>query len=86
LTPHEFRVMHAGFFRREDRAWEKVATLGLWVLAPYTKEKLTPTTLLGRTALVTLPPTGAQGALDEEALIEAQKAAALARAVKWAQE
>lgn len=82
LTPHEFRLLHAGFCRREDRAWEKIATLGLWVLAPYTKRQLTIPQLLGRAALVTLPPTP-ELPLDEEAL-EAEKARVLARALAWA--
>ena len=80
LTPHEFEVMKAGFFRREDRAWERIATLGLWIIAPHTKKKFTVAQLLGRTKLVTLPPA----AEDDEAALEAEKAAVLARAIAWA--
>jgi len=83
LTPREFRVMREGFFRREDRAWEKLATLGLWVIAPYTKQKFTIPQLLGRHKLTTLPTPPAGSAADDAAL-EAEKAAVLARALAWA--
>jgi len=73
-------VLRAGFHRREDRAWEKVATLGLWVLAPHTKKKFTAAQLLGRTKLVTLPPAPE----DDEAALEAEKARLVAEAIAWA--
>jgi len=84
VTPHEFEVMRAGFFRREDRAWEMIGTLGLWVIAPHTKQKFTVPQLLGRAKLQTLPllPDGER---TEEA-IEAEKAAVLARALAWAKD
>jgi hypothetical protein len=79
--------MRDGFFRREDRAWEKIATLGIWTLAPHSKKKFTVVELLGRRSLKTLPPSAR---VDEDqqdaALIEAEKAAVLARALAWAQE
>ena len=83
LTPHEFRVLRDGFHRREDRAWEKIATLGLWILAPHTKQKLTVGKLLGRATLQTLPRLA--GA-DEpsEAQVEAERARVLAQALAWA--
>jgi hypothetical protein len=80
--------MRDGFNRREDREWEKIATLGIWILAPHTKKKLTVLELLGRRSLVTLPKPPATDE-DEEPdvdLIEAEKAAVLARALAWAQE
>ena len=72
--------MRDGFFRREDRAWEKIATLGLWTLAPFTKQKFTVPQLLGRSKLTTLPPRPD----DDDAALEAEKAAVLARALAWA--
>jgi uncharacterized phage protein (TIGR02216 family) len=83
LTVREFRLLVAGFHRREARAWEKIATLGLWVLAPYTKKKLTPAQLLGRSRLETAPP-GAPAA-DDAATMELERARALAQALAWAQ-
>lgn len=47
--------MLAGFYRREDRAWQRVGTLGLWIASPHSKKTLTIETMLGRT-LTTLPP------------------------------
>ena len=79
--------MRDGFQRREDRLWEKVATLGIWVLAPHTKKKLTVLELLGRRELHTAPPSPAhEDPEQDEAMIEAEKAAVLARALAWAQE
>jgi len=76
--------MQAGFTRREDRAWEKVATLGIWVLSPYSKDKhMTPTKLLGRYKLQTLPPRPASWGEDERELA-AEKARRLAEAIRWA--
>jgi hypothetical protein len=72
--------MKEGFSRREDRAWEKVATLGMWVLAPHSKKKFTPASLLGRSKLVTLPPA----AEDDEAALEAERARLVAEAIAWA--
>lgn len=90
LTPREFGLMRAGFFRREDRAWEKVATLGLWILAPHTKKKFTVAQLLGRGRLQTLPPRNpeAEGATDGEpsAAVEAERARVLAQALAWAED
>jgi hypothetical protein len=86
LTPHEFRLKRDGFFRREDRAWEKIATLGQWVLAPHTKKQFTVAKLLGRSKLHTLPaapPTE----VDEAAagrMAEAERAHVLAQALAWA--
>lgn len=82
LTPHEFRVLRDGFFRREDRAWEKIATLGLWVIAPYTKQKLSVAQMLGR-PLVT-SPRRPDTLPDDTAALEAEKARVLARALAWA--
>ena len=81
----EFELLRAGFFRREDRAWEKIATLGLWVLAPYSKKKLTPAQLLGRHQLQTLPtrPAALPEATEQE--LEIERARALAAALAWAQ-
>jgi hypothetical protein len=83
LTPREFSLKHDGFFRREDRAWEKVATLGLWVLGPWSKRQLTPAQLLGRREFVTLPTPPASPLEDARAL-ELEKARVLARALAWA--
>ena len=87
LTPREFDLLHAGFFRREDRAWENVATLGLWILAPYSKKKLTVAQLLGRGRLQTLPPrpTTAEPPppVDE---LEAARVRILAQALEWAKD
>jgi hypothetical protein len=83
LSPHEFTVMFEGFQRRQDREWERIAVLGLWVLAPHTKKKLTVAELLGR-RLKTLPVTDTPA--DNEALVEAERTAVLARALAWAQE
>jgi hypothetical protein len=78
--------MRAGFFRREDRAWEKIATLGLWILAPHTKQHLTIPKLLGRARLQTLPaPLAPTGAEADEAQLEAERAAVLAKALAWAE-
>jgi len=59
----------------------------LWVLAPYTKKKLTPAQLLGRGRLDTMPtrPTGPDNsAAAEAALEEAERARVLAEALAWA--
>ena len=84
LTPREFDLLHDGFCRREDRAWEKVATLGLWLLAPHTKKKLTVPQLLGRGRLQTLPPRPAApdtpAPLDDAAI---ERARVLAAALAW---
>jgi hypothetical protein len=76
--------MRDGFFRRENRAWQKVAVLGTWVLSPYTKKRLTPTGLLGRAKLQTLPPVPETE--PDEAAIEAERARVLAQALAWATE
>lgn len=56
LTPREFRLRLDGFFRREDRSWQKVAVLGGWILSPYTpknkQHQLRTDTLLGRSLTV----------------------------------
>jgi Phage tail assembly chaperone protein, TAC len=89
LTPREFAILHAGFHRRQDREWEKVAALGLWVLAPYSKKKLTIKELLGRSKLETLPPQPefdiGHGEAAEQAL-EVERARVLAEALKWAKD
>ena len=87
LTPREFRLLEEGFWRREDRAWEKLATLGLWVLAPYSKKKLTAAQLLGRYRLVTQPPRPTAPTDEAAAAIaEAERARVLAQALAWAEE
>jgi hypothetical protein len=83
LSYREFRVMREGFQRREDRAWERIATLGIWLLAPYTKKQMTPALMLGR-QLQTLPPRPPSEPTEAE--IEAEKARVLAEALKWARE
>ena len=86
LTLREFWLMHDGFFRREDRAWEKLATLGLWVIAPYTKKKLTGPQLLGRSRFRTLPPRpAAERDATSATDVEAERAHVLAQALAWAQ-
>jgi len=87
LTPREFGLIFAGFQRREARAWERIATLGLWVLAPYTKKKMTPAQLLGRHRLDTAPPRLAveADADAEAAAIEVERARILAQAMAWAE-
>ena len=84
LTMREFHLMRDGFYRREDRAWEKVATLGIWVLAPHTKKKLTVAELLGGRRLKTYPPSPKREPTEAE--IEAERAAVLARALAWAKD
>lgn len=78
--------MHDGFFRREDRAWERIATLGLWVLAPYSKKKFTPAQLLGRHRLETLPRRPVVSGAAAIALEDAERARLLAQAVVWAKD
>jgi hypothetical protein len=80
LLPREFELCYAGFKRREDRAWEKVATLGLWVLAPHTKKQFTAAQLLGRSRLVTSPSMPEQ---DDQAARELERARVLHEALKW---
>lgn len=80
----EFDLLRAGFHRREDRAWEKVATLGLWVLAPYSKKQMTPAELLGRSRLHTAPSTSSRDEAKDDAAFE--RAKRLADALKWAKE
>jgi hypothetical protein len=76
--------MQEGFARREEREWERVATLGLWVLAPWTKEKnRTPAKLLGRSKFNTMPSRPKSWGEDQQA-IEAEKARRLAEALSWA--
>jgi len=84
LTPHEFALLCEGFKRREDRAWEKIATLGTWVIAPHTKKTFTPAQLLGRSQLTTMParPPSPE---DDQAEIELERARVLHEAMKWAQ-
>ena len=85
LTPREFGLLRDGFNRREDRAWEKVATLGLWILAPWSKQQHTVLSLLGRAALVTLPPPApATPLVDDPEALEREKAARVARTIAWA--
>jgi len=73
--------MYEGFLRRQDREWERTAVLGLWVLAPHTKKKFTVMELLGR-RLRTMPQLVEA---DEGAMLEAEKASVLARALAWAE-
>lgn len=85
LTPHEFDLMLEGFFRRQDRAWEMVGTLGLWVVSPHSKQKFTVLGLLGRTQLRTMPESRVVVTPEQEqALREAEDAAAVAKAIAWA--
>lgn len=44
----EFIQMLDGFYRRQEREWERTAKLGTWVVSPYTTKKLTPEQLMGR--------------------------------------
>jgi hypothetical protein len=85
LLPREFELLYAGYKRREDRAWEKVATLGLWVIAPWTKKQFTAAQLVGRSRFDTRP-TPLLTAEDEEAAAELERARVLHEALKWAQE
>jgi hypothetical protein len=48
VTPGEFLLMLDGFYRREDRAWQQTAQIGVWVLSPHSKKKLTVEKLIGR--------------------------------------
>ena len=83
MTPREFRLLEQGFERRDDRAWEKFATLGLWILAPYSKKKWTAAQLLGRRRpFVTRPPRPDDDQADDAR--ELAQARALADAIKWA--
>lgn len=84
MTPREFRLLRDGFYRREDRAWQKVATLGVWVISPYSKKKFTPQQLLGRSKFNLLPPVPATED-DHEAQLEVEKARVLAEALAWAE-
>jgi hypothetical protein len=82
LTVHDFLIMRDGFYRRDDRQWEKTALLAIWLLAPHTKKKMTPAQLLGRAKLTTFPPRPKTEPTEAE--IEAEKARVLAAALKWA--
>lgn len=84
LLPREFELLYAGYKRREDRAWEKIGTLGLWVIAPYTKKQLTVAQILGRARLETSPAV--ESAEGEEAALELERARVLHEALKWAKE
>lgn len=78
--------MQEGFERRQDREWERVATLGLWIIAPYRKKggpPLTPAKMLGRYKFTTLPRRPKSWGEDTKAL-EAEKARRLAEAIAWA--
>jgi len=76
--------MRAGFARRQDREWEKVGMLGMWIVGPYTKKKdLTPAKMLGRYKFQTLPPRPASWGEDTVAL-EVEKKRRLAEAIAWA--
>jgi hypothetical protein len=48
LTKGEFQLMLDGFYRREDRAWQRTGAIGLWVTSPHTKKTLSIEKLLGR--------------------------------------
>lgn len=52
LTPREFAGMAAGYRKRQEQEWYRVATLACYIGQPYSKKKLTPEKLLG------LPPKG----------------------------
>lgn len=58
LTPREFVLKIDGLHRRDDRAWHRVAALGLWILAPWAGKKvLTIEKLLGNRRLTIWPKT-----------------------------
>jgi len=84
LTVREFDLLLEGFFRRQDRAWEMVGTLGLWVVSPYSKKKLTVLQLLGRSRLRLMPESRESVEAKAAALEEAQRQAQLAKALAWA--
>lgn len=86
LLPREFELMYLGFKRRNDRAWEKVGYLGLWIIAPYTKKQLTVAQLLGRSKLETWPPPAPLTDEQQEVVNELERARVLHEAMKWAQE
>jgi hypothetical protein len=86
LTPHEFRLMFAGIHRRDDRAWHKVATLGLWILAPHSKKKLTILGLLGRPGLHLWPHDDAPPTEPSEEMLEEMREAALQKMLAWAKD
>src|SRR5262245_45892220 len=83
LSVREFRLLRDGFFRREDRAWERIGALGLWILSPHSKKRFTIPQLLGRHRLNTLPRRQ-RTSEEEAAALEIEKAAVLARALAWA--
>jgi hypothetical protein len=60
LTPHEFLLMVDGVQRRDDRVWYRVASLGMWAMAPWTGKKTpTPEKLMGlKGRRLRLWPTG----------------------------
>jgi uncharacterized phage protein (TIGR02216 family) len=86
LTPREFDLMLDGFYRRQDRAWEMVGTLGQWVLAPHSKRKLTVPQLLGRGRLRLMPESARASEVLSEAMLEAERVRLEAQAIKWATE
>ena len=85
MLPREFELLYQGFKRREDRAWEKVGTLGLMIIAPYTKQQFTIAQLLGRTKLETRPAVPLSEE-QEQAAQELERARVLHEAMKWARE
>jgi hypothetical protein len=86
LTPREFRLMLDGVYRREDRAWHKVGTLGLWLLSPHTKKRLTILGLLNRARLRIWPTDNRPVVEPDEGSLEEMAEAAEARAIAWAKE
>lgn len=44
----EFYLMLAGYFRRDDKAWEHTGAQGMWIQAPYTRKKMTVDKVVGR--------------------------------------
>jgi hypothetical protein len=83
LTPREFQLMRDGFFRREDRAWQKLGILGTWVLAPYSKQRHSPERLLGRGKFTLYPSSATDGEDDTD--LEVERARVLAQALAWAE-
>ena len=47
MTPREFERYVAGYRKRQEQEWYRVAWLACYILAPYSKRKVTPEKLLG---------------------------------------
>ena len=61
LTPWEFRQLLAGHRAQQRQTWQQLAQLAAWLLAPYSKRRLSAK------SLIKLPPDPLLAADDEDA-------------------